>query len=223
MSLKCCKAMTLVVVDVPTPIHYWPMYSLPAPDVISGLNLNLLSGSPGVGAGIITAGITFLNTGFPVVFDVLQTAGTMDLAAFPNGFTWRFWAKATEGPPKNISDATLVHYHSWRLQGGFCSGGLTFGGSISVGSAYDSNWHRLIGYWNPSTLTMAYKLDNEPTVTKPVYGGMDLGAAVIKLYAIGSPPPDFITICEMAFWDNVLTETQMLSDWNNGFGISWPW
>lgn len=84
-----------------------------------------------------------------------------------------------------------------------------------------AGWHRIIFGWNATTHSLFGKVDNGTTLMKANTDGSYMAATqFLTLYCTGFT----CQICEIALWIGiVLTEPQMLFDWNNGAGRSWPW
>lgn len=88
----------------------------------------------------------------------------------------------------------------------------------------DSAWHRVIA-WYELGVGLGLKIDNNASAT---VANTDLiGSGQQRFYVggpigYGTPPVGFSTIDEIGIWKRLLTDAEMLTDWNSGAGKTYP-
>lgn len=174
-------------------------------------------------------------------WDDILYSGPLGIAA-NSSFTFRVWSKSAQVPGPGSADLNLffvtgplTNFNAWQNGIGESGGNLNFvvwdnGFNNEFDEPFSNQnpliqWNRYIFSYDNPTKTMRCKFNNEPTVTmiNPLVFFSQAGH-ILEILWTGLASNRTATLCEAAFWINrVLTETEMLNDWQSGHGITWPW
>jgi hypothetical protein len=247
--MGCTKALDFAA-GLPVPNNYWPLTSIVggnAPDTI-GTNplilgkvaLGSLLFTPGgsqsvVAGGLITNAMSFPSPSYPSFLDVAASTNPLNMSS-ASSFTFRIWGKnaffggfLSNVEMRFVTDPGSLNTHSGSSPVVISGDGFYMHRPVPYDeqeldfSADDPGviaWHRIIILFDATTSTMKAKFDNSPTRTmiNPVGSFVDI-LDLLVLFIDG-----FTTLlCECGLWKNlVLTEPQMLLDWNGGAGVTFP-
>jgi hypothetical protein len=247
--MGCTKALDFAA-GLPVPNNYWPLTSIVggnAPDTIGANPLVLgkvslttfvfsIGGSQSVvvGGGLITNAMSFPSTSFPSFLDVAKSTNPLNLSS-ASSFTFRIWVKEPSGGVTSNAEMRFVldpgdlNTHSGGAHVAISGDGFY----MHRPAPYDEQeldfsaddpgvvaWHRIIILFDATTSTMMAKFDNKTTRTfiNPVGSSVNI-LDLLTLFIDGTTT----LLCECGLWENlVLTEPQMLVDWNGGAGVTFP-
>lgn len=241
-----CQATLDFASSLPTPTNYWKMASISlgtTPDSIGGnplvlgkVSLTVFTFSTGgsqaiVPGGLITNAMTFPSTSFPTFLDVAKSNVPLNIAS-TDSFTFRIWAKDAVNFISNLeqrfgSNPGALNAHDGTSHVVISSDIFYMHRNVPYDeqsldfSAEDlgvAGWHRVIISFNPATNTMLAKIDNQASLTfvNPTGSSVDILDLLI-LFIDGFA----MQLCECGLWKGtVLTEAQMLVDWNGGAGTT---
>jgi hypothetical protein len=159
----------------------------------------------------------------------------LNMGTLTTGFSLRLWYQmdSLQLPPNYlvvISNLSRSHWASsdfmlyrnsgeWRAR-------MYYDGEVRVTIPIDDNWHRLIVTYHKPTSTLKMRLDMDPIGAPQTNTGIVFdpwGDQVIYLGTLGSNNVPGLNLDEIAFWrDYILTEDDMLADWNGGAGLTYP-
>ncbi len=223
--LCCTKQFTLTVdIGVPAPYAYYKLDSsngIAAIDSISAQNLTFASGSPSLVSGIIGNGYD--------IGHVRMENGAFDFEAKP--FTIRFWFKTNNGAANArpiecfdsilADDACFMRYNPatgmvWNVFNVSQSPAIT-GPILTAGT-----FHHIVGWASNTEIGLA--IDGIVIGTTP-FSGMIASMNTVKVpFTNPGLAAGVYIIDEISLWKNiVLTEAQIISDYNAGAGKTWPW
>ena len=246
--MGCTKELDFAS-GLPTPTNYWPLTSIvggAAPDT-TGTNPLILGQvsfatfvfSPGggqavVAGGLITNAMSFPSAAFPAFLDVAKSTNPLGYIN-TDSFTFRIWVKdpvtgfASNLESRFIFDPGSLNVHSQDAHVAVSSDIFYMHRTVpydeqSLDFSADDlgivGWHRIIISFDTATNTMLAKFDNDVsrTFVNPV------GSSVTILDLLVLFIDGFSTLlCECGLWKGtVLTEAQMLVDWNGGAGRTFP-
>lgn len=228
MSFTCAKQYTIEVVSTTTVFAYYKC------DEVAGLTLKEEVDGKDMTTSLITPVAGIINGGLSM-FLLANYADTVTPSSYFNfanhDFSVRLWFKL-HAPITYPSFAIFLAFNNWTIGYSFFTPytGVTFypgisGGGvppITAGEVAPGGWHRFC-VWLKQGVQMGIKLDNDPSITAVVPGTMtDYGDDVLALTpSIASPSGH--SIDEIGIWkDKVLTEAEMLADWNAGAGKTYP-
>lgn len=246
--MGCTKPLDFAT-GLPLPNNYWPLASMSGGNTPDTMGTNpLVLGkiafatfifTPGgseavVPGGLITNAMSFPSTTFPTFLDVAKSNTPLALGNM-DSFTFRIWAKDPIGAfIGNLESRFVLNPGDLNAHSG--------GGHVVISGdefymhrpvPYDEQeldfsaddpgvvgWHRVIISFDATTSTMLAKFDNKPSRTLH----NTVGSSVDPLDLLVLFIDGFSTLlCECGLWKNlVLTEAQMLLDWNGGAGKTFP-
>ncbi len=192
-------------------------------------------------------GYNFVNTGFPPGTPAQLVAGKIDMAYDLTDHGAGGVSAATA-----LSSVADFSASSWTIRCWVKQNGLFFGsflyddnfnwnmdngvdGKIHCQSAImstlpfeittidinDGLWHRIIFLQDNALKKIYLKLDNNPTDTYAFATADPTNPGNSKFNLAGFSG---LILDEVSIWKGLLlTEAQMLFDWNGGNGITWPW
>lgn len=241
-----CSATLDFDSGLPVPTNYWKMASIAGgetpdsvgsnPLILGKVSLSVFTFSTNgsqavVAGGLITNAMSFPSTSFPAFLDVAASTNPLGISS-TDGFTFRIWVKdvggfisnfeqrfitnpgalnAHDGTAHVVTSADIFYMHR---NAPYDEQSLDFSAE-DLGTA---GWHRVIISFDPATNTMLAKVDNQASLTfvNPTGSSMDiLDLLVLFIDAFT------MNMCECGVWKGtVLTEAQMLVDWNGGAGTT---
>lgn len=245
--MGCSKSLDFAS-GVPSPTFYWKMNSIVAgtsPASVGGNDLILgkvslttfvfsTGGGQAIVPGLISDAISFPSPSYPAFLDVAASTNPLSISS-TDSFTFRIWAKnpaigfVNTLETRFISNPGDLNTHSGGAHVAISSDAFYMHRPIpydeqSLNFGADDTgalgWHRIIVSFDPATNTMLAKFDNNTsrTFVNPVGSSVD----VLDLQALFIDGFD-TQMCECGVWKNiVLTEAQMLVDWNGGAGTTFP-
>lgn len=248
--MGCSKALDFAA-SITNPTFYWPMTSIVggvSPATVGGNDMVLgkvsfatflftTGGSQAVvPGGLITNALSFPSSSFPAFIDVGKSNTPLGINS-ANDFTFRIWVKDPVGlfvgnlesrfdaNPGDLNTHSggahvAVSSDSFYMHQPFPPAYVETQLDFSADDPGVAGWHRVIVSFKASTSTMLAKFDNDASRTTINPVGSSVGLLDLLLLFIDG----FTTqLCECGVWANhVLTEPEMLLDWNGGAGRTFP-
>lgn len=235
MGVACSKDYSLEIkVSFPSPTNYWKMDAIVGGQVLPSVGAPVLTvAAPAylLASGLISPNcVATFNGGIGLGF-IETVPGDIYLGTL-NNFTLRFWVRDAAS-----ADIFGVDWKNRRFGGGFDSQIASTGPGI-IGATFtdalfndvvaqdtytaDVNWHRIIVLCDIVGQRLSWKMDNQATIS----------AISPQPFHFEAPPERFIfsasgsnvfSYSEIGLWQNkLLTEPQMVTDWNGGAGKTFP-
>jgi hypothetical protein len=211
--------------DLPGPYDYWECEEDSFPVLDSMSQVNFTSGSLNRVAGKI---------GYGLALDSYMETGTTTRFQFSGSFTIRFWYYEDGSLSQLSLLANDAGDESFRIRANnapgdngiifsmFDSGNTGFDLNPTSGTALGAGWHRVI-VWYEHGVGMGAKIDNDASVTLAQTGGIYATPGNRLYMHVSSTPASGCKIDEISIWNQILTESEMLADWNGGSGRTYPW
>lgn len=211
--------------DVPLAYYQCEETVAPALDLVAGYNLSTQFGAIASVPGKIGKAFNMGTWGG-------RTVSTARFNFYQHAFSLRCWINPDFGFnfPTGNYNATIVLSQSWGLSWLGAIPGIHWevvddlGASVAVESGpIASGWHRVVCWWEPG-VGVGLKIDNGPSLhtASTRTGLLDLGDGPLTFPETGGAPAPGQSLDEVVVWDIVLTEEDMLFDWNGGAGRTYP-
>jgi hypothetical protein len=223
-DMSCSKSLDFAS-SQPSPFAYYKLEeaSGSAVDSIAAYNF-LNTGNPAqLVAGKINLAYDLTDHGAGGV--AAQTASTASVDFSAVSFTIRMWVKQN-----GLFAGSFLNddNFNWNIANGLdgkihCGTNLmnTLPFEITTTNINDGNFHRVILLQDTPGKKIYLKLDNNATAT---YAFATAGVPVAGASRWDLNGFSGLILDEVAIWKGiVLTEPQMLFDWNGGVGVTWPW
>lgn len=226
MSVTCDKDISIAV-DV-NYYSYWKCeeVAMPVVDCKGAYNFTILSGSVQSVAGKIGNGFDLLNF-------TVEGAANGRFNFTNHDFTVRVWVNLGVDGFGDTGDFNILQTRLgiWQLH--IQDNGVNplriptwFVRAASGPSDYEiegptipqGSWTRLIA-WHKNGVEIGLKVNNNTSLTAPATFGMQTQANTsLMMCRFGADSNSLLD--EVAIWDRVLTEAEMLQDWNGGAGVT---
>ena len=175
---------------------------------------------------------------------ILSPSGAFDFNGMSVGFTYRYWVKCdNNGNLENliiangvISGASFSNT-DWFVDKRFVNPNDHYGGQFPKGSdpntliyadsvfPDDLVWHRCVVICDKANKKISWKMDNLTTISTTEATGFSFlnMATQLCIQGDGLSSARHLNVCEVGLWQNILlTEDELLLDWNNGNGKTFP-
>lgn len=85
----------------------------------------------------------------------------------------------------------------------------------------DTLWHYVLARYTNATKTLLLRVDNNPDASVTYASALPTSWDSYRYQKLDITTPEYVELCEIAYWNRCLTDDQVTYDWNGGNGKTW--